>query len=338
ASLVTINDPLAPTAGGASGSLFGGGFVRGTVTAGVGSASDSTGIKALVVRVDGSVVARAPDRICDFTRRAPCPQLSAPESFAFPSTNIPDGTHSAEIGVVDTGENFTAAAAGQTITVDNTAPLAPAPSSPASITTAAAAATITWAEPGGQVAPITSAHVTVCGPTGCQTSTQAAGSGSGGATVSLPSFGAYNVSVALGDAAGNFAAGQATTWTITRPAPPVVAPMPPAPLPLPTPAPTKASPRLAAARPTVARDRRTIAVRGTVAPGVAGKVTVKATARIHGRARTVTRSATIRNRRYAVRLALPSAAWRTATVTASFAGDASHRSSRITRHVTQRRH
>jgi hypothetical protein len=313
-SLVTVSDPVAPNAGGATGSVFGSSYVRGTVTAGVALASDSTGIKALVVRVDGgSVVARSPDRACDFTRRAPCPQLSTPESFSFPSTDISDGTHTAEVGVVDTGENFAAAGAPRTITVDNTAPLAPTPTSPTSITTGAAAATTTWTEPGGQVAPITSAHITVCGPVGCQTGTQAAGSGSGSATVSLPSFGTYTVAVALQDAAGNFASGQAAGWTI------------------------KASPRLATARPTVARDRRTISVRGTVAPGVSGRVTVKATARIHGRTRAVTRSAAIRNRRYAIRLKLPSTAWRTATVTARFAGDATHRSGRVTRHVNQRR-
>jgi hypothetical protein len=51
----------------------------------------------------------------------------------------------------------------------------------------------------------------------------------------------------------------------------------------------------------------------------------------------VTKRVAIRNRRYAARLKLPSSAWRTATVTASFAGDASHRSARSTRRVSQRR-
>jgi len=128
------------------------------------------------------------------------------------------------------------------------------------------------------------------------------------------------------------------TPTPTQPMQPTPTPTPvPVLAPLPAPAPAKTSPRLTAARPTVARDHRTIAVKGTVARGTTGKVTIKATAKIHGRTRTVTKRATIRNRRYAAHMKLPSAEWSTATVTVTFHGDATHRSARLSRRLTQRR-
>ncbi len=323
-AIVTVNDTTAPTASGASGSLLAGGYLRGNVTAGVGSASDSTGIRRLQVRVDGDrAVATGPERACDFTRRSPCPNLGSPESLTFDSTGITDGTWTARVGVLDAGDNFTPAGA-QTVTVDNTAPYTPTATSPASVTVSAPATTISWTEPGGQVSPIATAHVTVCGPSGCQTRTQPAGSGGGAATVSLAGHGTYTARVALQDAAGNLAANQAATWTITYPA--TVAPAS-----LPTP--TRASPRLALARPTLTRDRRAIIVRGSVAPGVSGRVTIKATARIAGRTRTITRRVTIRSRRYAARLRLPSGAWRTAKVTVRYPGSASRRAATVTRAV-----
>jgi hypothetical protein len=336
ATVVTVNDTTAATASDAGGTLLAGGYIHGTVTASVNSGSDGSGIRALKVLVDGNrQVARTPDRACDFSRRAPCPQLTTPESFSFDSRSIPDGTHSAAIGVVDTGENFTPAGTQQ-ITVDNTAPFAPIATSPTSTATGTATVPVSWLEPGGQVSPITAAHITVCGPAGCSTTTQPAGTGAGSATVGVPAVGTYTVSVALEDAVGNFAAGQAAVWTINRSlacaCPGTVTPLP---LPQPTPTP-KTSPRLTTARPTVARDRRTVSVTGTVAPGVTGKVTIKASAKIHGGTRTVTKRAPIRGRRYAVRLTLPSAAWRTATITVRFPGDAAHRSARITRRVSQR--
>jgi hypothetical protein len=99
----------------------------------------------------------------------------------------------------------------------------------------------------------------------------------------------------------------------------------------------KTSARLTASRLTVARDRRTIVARGSVAPGATGRVAVTAAARINGRTRTVTRHATIRRRRYAIRLRLPSSAWHIATVTVRFAGDAAHDPARVVRRVSQRR-
>jgi hypothetical protein len=241
-----------------------------------------------------------------------------------------------QVGVLDAGQNFTAARTEQ-VTVDNTAPVAPTPKSSTSLTTEAAAAAITWTEPGGQIAPITTTHVTVCGPSGCQASTQAAGSGAGSATIGLPAYGVYTVAVALEDAAGNVSPSQAAAWSITRPAPAATpaptTPVPPVSIPTSMPDATRTSPRLIVARPTVARDRRTITVRGSVAAGVSGKVTVTASARIHGRTPTVTRKVTIRRRGYSVRLRLPSSAWKTAKIIVRYAGSATRRAATATRTV-----
>jgi hypothetical protein len=339
-AVVTIDDPTAPAAYGASGTVLAAGYVHGSVTAGVTSASDSTGIRALQVRAEGGRIAAASDRGCDYTRRVPCTNVASPEAFSFDSAQIGDGTHAISVGVVDAAQNFTAAGTQQ-ITVDNTAPVAPTPTSPTAVMTADAATTIGWAEPVGQVAPITSARVTVCAPGGCQTATQPAGAGSGSTTVPLPAFGTYTVSVALQDAAGNFSPGQAAGWTITRPTPNgsgSVGPPATTPTPLTRPLPNtvRTSARLSVARPAVGRDRRTIAVRGAVAAGVTGHVTVTARAKIAGHTRERTKRATVRSRRYATRISLPSRAWRTATLTVRFPGDAGHLPARVTRRVDQR--
>ena len=256
------------------------------------------------------------------------------------------------MGALDPAGNFTAAASRQ-ITVDNTAPTAPTPTSPQEQTVTSPSATVAWANPAGQVAPVSVAHIAFCGPSGCSTHTQPASGASGSATLTLLGPGVYSVGVAVADAAGNFDPTQVAGWSIAypatsaapAPAPTTPAPVPtpnppagaqaPAPAPLPRP---RATPALKVAQPSVARDRRTITVRGTVARGVTGRVTITARARIRGRTRTVTRRAGIRSGRYAARVRLPSSAWRSATVSVRFAGNARHRPAGVTRHARQRAH
>ena len=214
-SIVTIDDPTPPTASGASGSLFAGGYLRGNASATLGSAADGSGIKAVQVRVDGSRVVGETALACDYTRSRPCSDVASPTTVPVVTSNIGDGTHVAQVGAVDAGGNFTPAST-QTITVDNEAPAPPTPTSPVFATTAGARATISWTEPPGQVSPVTHAHITVCKATVCRTSTQPAGLGSGQATVALPDGpGAYAVSVSLSDAAGNHDPYRAAHWSIT---------------------------------------------------------------------------------------------------------------------------
>ncbi len=183
-------------------------------------------------------------------------------------------------------------------------------------------ATISWAEPAGQVSPVTQAHVTVCKAAICRTTTQPAGFGSGQASVALPDGpGAYAVSVSLSDGAGNHDPYRAARWSITLVGPASATPPNPAP---PTPSPT---PGLRLATPVVAKDRRTIRVSGTATNG---RVRLTLKARINGRVRTTTKHATITNRRYTATLRLPSRRWRTATLTAR------HGTTTITRTIRNR--
>ena len=321
-SIVTIDDPTPPTASDASGSLFAGGYLRGNATATLGSAADGSGIKAVQVRVDGGRVVGEIALACDYTRSRPCSDVATPTTVPVVTSNIGDGTHVVQVGAVDAGDNFTPAST-QTITVDNEAPAPPTPTSPVFATVAAERATLSWAEPAGQVSPVTRAHVTVCKGAICRTTSQPAGFGSGQATVALPDGpGAYAVSVSLADGAGNHDPYRAARWSITFAGP--------APSPAPAPAPITPSPRprLRLATPIVARDRRTIRVSGTAAPN--GRVRLTLRARISGRVRTVTEHATVTNGRYAATLRLPTKRWRTATLTAR------HGTTTITRTIRNR--
>jgi hypothetical protein len=165
------------------------------------------------------------------------------------------------------------------------------------------------------------------------------------AAVSLAGgFGDYAISVALQDAAGNYEAARSAVWNVRYLAPaPTPAPAPATPAPSPsagtgaTPAPALLpSPRLAVAEATVARDRHTITVRGSVASGVRGRVAIKASAKIGRRTRSVNKTVTIRSRRYSAKLRLPSTSWRTAKVTVHYAGSAARRAQTVTRTVRQR--
>ena len=313
-SIVTIDDPTPPTASGASGSLFSGGYLRGNATATLGSAADGSGIKAVQVRVDGGRVVGEAALACDYTRSRPCSDVATPTTVPVVTSNIGDGTHVVQVGAVDAGDNFTAAST-QTITVDNEPPAPPAPTSPVFATVASERSTISWAEPAGQVSPITQAHVTVCKATSCSTSTQPAGFGPGQATVALPDGpGAYAVSVSLSDGAGNHDPYRAAHWSITLAGPASSTTTRPIPIPT-TPSPT---PRLRLATPVVAKDRRTIRVRGTATTNGNVRLTLKA--RINGRVRTTRKQATVTSRRYSATLRLSSRRWRTATLTARHAG------------------
>jgi hypothetical protein len=350
-AIVTVDDPTAPTAAGTAGSLLTDAYVHGGETATLNSASDATGIRAVQVIEGGTLLAES-QRTCDFSRRVPCTNLTAPASVTVATTGMPDGQHTIHVGATDAAGNFTAATSQQ-VTVDNTAPAAPTPTSPTSQTVSASSATVSWQAPDGQVAPISAAHITLCSPSDvCQSTTQAAGPARGSASLSLTSgYGVYRVLVSLEDAAGNTDPNELASYqvvfpsasTMTRSQPtstPAAAPTPaPGPSLVPTSAPMPkplASPRLALHVPTVGRDRRTIAVKGTVAPDTTGRITVKVTVRIRGRTRTVTRSATIRSTRYSVHLKLPSSAWKTAKVTARFPGSSTRVAATVTRTLRQR--
>jgi len=329
-STVTIDDPTPPMATDGGGSLFAGGYVRGNAAATVATASDGSGIRAVQVRVDGDRVVGETTLDCDYTRAKPCPDIASPVTVPVVTANIGDGTWTARVGVVDAGGNFTPATT-QAITVDNGAPHPPPPTSAQFVTTGAPTTTISWREPAAQVSAITTAHIRLCKGTVCRTTTQPAGTGTGQATLQLDQGpGSYTASVALADAAGNYEPTYATHWSITRTADPTTT----EPRSGPPPATTLSSPRLTLTKPAVARDRRSVTVRGTVAPTVRGRVTVTLRVRAGGRMRTIIARPTIRDGRYRARLRIPSRTWRKATITVRYAGSATHRQATATRTAT----
>ncbi len=118
---VTVTDNQPPQITSASGSLFAGGVVRGTLS-GTINASDNSGVQYAGVYVDGAQVAQQA-LVCDFTRPAPCPAGSS-NQFSLDTTTLANGPHQIQAAVVDAAGNQTLAGPVQ-ITVENTAPIAP---------------------------------------------------------------------------------------------------------------------------------------------------------------------------------------------------------------------
>lgn len=224
-SRITISDPTVPTLSGPTGALVSEtGYHRGTESASV-SASDTTGIKALRVYIDG--IERASQTlICDYTYVVPCsnPSSAQPLSVNLAATSngtrvIPAGTHAVEVAAVDAAGNETRSTA-RSILVDATAPAAPSAlaSSIGSNWQASRDFQVTWTQPSGQVAPIESAHWTLCPAgttTGCATGSAPVSAGPGTLSgLQIPSEGEWNLSVRLQDAAGNTATDNVARTTV----------------------------------------------------------------------------------------------------------------------------
>ena len=211
---ITITDNGLPTVTNAGGSLLAGGTLTGTRTATL-DAADASGISAVRVYVDG-VQRASSTRTCDYTYAKPCSDAPG-SSLNVNTAQLSDGSHSVELAAVDAAGQERRSTP-QTITVDNTAPVLPAGLAPADAQPQNAAAfTVNWMNPGGQVAPIAAVHWQLCSP-GCgpiQTIASAATTLSG----TVPSEGTHTVRVWLEDAAGNTTDANAATTTVTYSAP-----------------------------------------------------------------------------------------------------------------------
>ncbi len=199
---MTIRDEVPPTIGTPTGSLFAGGWLRGTKDASV-TGQDSTGIDRLELRRNG--IADVSDaRACDFTKPAPCAspgQDVASNWGPIDTTKWGDGTHQVTLGVRDAGGNETVATV--TVKTDNTAPIAPVSAGPADgvLWSALSSRPVEWSVPAFQASPIVAANVSLCAsPTSCATVTP---DGVSRASVVFPQPGLYSGSVWLQDEAGN---------------------------------------------------------------------------------------------------------------------------------------
>ncbi len=118
---ITITDEQAPQITAASGPLFAGGLVRGTLS-GTIDGSDNSGVQYARVYVDGAQVAQQASS-CDFTRPAPCP-ASSNNQFSIDTRALANGVHQIQAAVVDAAGNQTLGSPVQ-VMVDNVNPGAP---------------------------------------------------------------------------------------------------------------------------------------------------------------------------------------------------------------------
>ena len=211
---VTITDNVAPTVTPPTGPLVTeSGFHHGTEAASF-TGADVTGLQAVRVYVDGILRASATPgqpgwAACAYTRVVPCENPAGDRTLTVDTTALADGQHQVEVAAVDAAGNETVALP-RAIVVDNTAPAAP----PRLSTSAGAdwqsspTFAATWTNPGDQVAPITTAHWTLCprnGATAC-TSGQAPGQGGIIGGLHVPGDGEWDMAIALEDEAGNITA------------------------------------------------------------------------------------------------------------------------------------
>jgi hypothetical protein len=201
---VTINDPTPPSLSSPRGELWASsGWLNGTRAIGF-DASDSAGIRRNAVRVDDRAVAVF-DNGCDDTRAAPCPSQGYEVSVNTRDIT-PDGSHKLTLETVDSAGNPTQVS--KTITVDNTAPVAPTALAVdgGDGWRSANGFAVSWTNPPTDgVAPIAAAEYRLCNATGGEcVSGRAAGDGLARiGDVQLPAPGDWTMTMWLVDAAGN---------------------------------------------------------------------------------------------------------------------------------------
>lgn len=122
----TLNDQQVPGAPVLGGTLFGGGWLRGTVQ-GTWSATDAGGgvrranlqISGQPDNVDAASCAINPNDMSSYSRKVPCP-TQASGAFTLNSTALADGQHVANVVAADVGDNE--ATTSTNLRVDNTPP------------------------------------------------------------------------------------------------------------------------------------------------------------------------------------------------------------------------
>ena len=202
---MTLSDPVSPSTNGATGSLFAGGWLRGSQTAQV-SGSDAVGIKSFAVVRDGEVVAQDPQE-CDYGKVTPCASPGVELASELPPVDTAgwvDGVHQVSLRVVDGGDNVTDTPAVE-VKVDNTAPAAPTKvrNGRGAVWAARRSQTLKWDAPTGQAAPIVGSTLSACRGKKQPRCVKVTATAAGEAKVVLPRQGLYRGGVYLTDEAGN---------------------------------------------------------------------------------------------------------------------------------------
>lgn len=221
---VMLSDPTPPTLSTPSGALWGageaGGFHKGTESVTVSASDVGGGVASIILSADGRPVETytAP---CNFTFAQPCPSSTGTQTLALSTTGLSDGTHTLALVATDAAGNQSSVASEQ-ITVDNGAPSPPVGLSATATPAGGSTFTATWADPAGQVAPITGALYQVCPASGSGAcSAPAPAPAAGPATVTVPGPGSWSIVVWLTNAAGNASpAAAARTGVVVAPSGP----------------------------------------------------------------------------------------------------------------------
>jgi hypothetical protein len=126
---VTLSDSTPPTIGPFSGPLANGGDETGTQSLAF-SVTDSTGIKALDVTLDGATVPGSPGaQSCDYTNPVPCPSLPT-QTYTIDTTALSAGQHTIEVKAIDAAGLVSTST--QTFTVPSRPPATGASTNPIS--------------------------------------------------------------------------------------------------------------------------------------------------------------------------------------------------------------
>jgi hypothetical protein len=245
---------------------------------------------------------------------------------------VPDGTHTVQVRVLDAADNATTLPRGAQLRTDNHAPAAPAG---LTATSGATSATnrfdLSWAPPADAGAPITAARYQLCDAltAACGATHEVSSATSIDGLALAAADRPTTVRVWLVDALGHADPGTAAALTLVYDAPdPVTAPGTSALPPATAPGPTLPIAQLRPANPqlrltTVTRSDRRIRVSGRASTKASGRVTVRYSARVGGRTRTLSRTAALRQGRFKTTLTLSRALARARTgkVTVRYAGD-----------------
>ncbi len=217
---VTLSDPTPPTLSAPSGGLWGageaGGFHKGTESVTVSAADVGGGVASIVLSADGRPVETysAP---CNFTFAQPCPSSTGTQTLTFPTTQLPDGTHTLTLVATDAAGNQSTVASHE-ITVENSPPPPPTGLSATATQAGGSTFTATWSDPTGQLAPITGAFYQVCPTSGSGScSAPASAPAAGPATVTVPGPGSWSIAVWLTNGAGNASPANAAHTNVVAP-------------------------------------------------------------------------------------------------------------------------
>ncbi|WP_028063178.1 hypothetical protein [Solirubrobacter soli] len=144
----TLDDAVAPTAGGFAGTLTGPGALHGTAGLTFGAADVGSGVRRAALVVDGvsrwvpvDSCAPLPGSTRAYDSPSPCPP-AAPADLSFATAGVQDGPHTVSATVEDAAGNVSTVFGPVTVTTDN------APPSPGSVRVTSAGTTLT-ATPSG---------------------------------------------------------------------------------------------------------------------------------------------------------------------------------------------